>query len=260
MRCSRRRCARPRPMKRPAAVTTSPIPHGSAAPTCSSRCTSCSGRRRRTRRPTRAPSSGPRPRWRRCRQNPDRFESLARAVSDCPSASEGGRLGQVTRGDTTGEFEAALLSLEAGQTCPEPVRTRYGVHVVRLERRIAGKTLPVRAGARAHRRLSRGQYMAARGRAIHRVAGGPGQDSGPGTWRGHRRPWCNRRQACWGEILQGLSDPARAEEFLAVVGKPEVRTRIERAAGGGGGCRRRPRGRQGSPTLSTTEARRSGWT
>lgn len=74
--------------------------------------------------------------------NPDRFESLARAVSDCPSASEGGRLGQVARGDTTAEFEAALLSLEAGQTCPEPVRTRYGVHVVRLERRIAGKTLP----------------------------------------------------------------------------------------------------------------------
>ena len=37
-----------------------------------------------------------------------------------------------------------------------------------------------------------------------------------------------------GEILQGLSDPARAEEFLTVVGRPEIRTRIERAAAADG--------------------------
>jgi peptidyl-prolyl cis-trans isomerase C len=73
---------------------------------------------------------------------PDRFESIARAVSDCPSASEGGRLGQVAQGETTPEFEAALLSLEAGEIYPDVVRTRYGVHVVRLDRKIEGAVLP----------------------------------------------------------------------------------------------------------------------
>ncbi len=73
---------------------------------------------------------------------PECFERLAAAVSDCSSAGEGGRLGQVARGDTTPEFEAALLSLETGQVCPEPVQTRYGVHVIKLERKVAGETLP----------------------------------------------------------------------------------------------------------------------
>jgi peptidyl-prolyl cis-trans isomerase C len=73
---------------------------------------------------------------------PDRFESLARALSACPSASDGGRLGQVAPGDTTPEFEAALVSLEAGQICPSVVRTGYGVHVVRLDRKIEGTVLP----------------------------------------------------------------------------------------------------------------------
>lgn len=73
---------------------------------------------------------------------PERFDALARAVSDCPSASEGGRLGQVARGDTTPEFDAALLALGPGQICPSPVQTRYGVHVLRLERKVAGQLLP----------------------------------------------------------------------------------------------------------------------
>lgn len=76
------------------------------------------------------------------RATPDRFESIARALSDCPSASEGGRLGQVSAGETTPEFETALRSLEPGQICPNIVRTRYGVHILRLDRRIEGKVLP----------------------------------------------------------------------------------------------------------------------
>ncbi len=73
---------------------------------------------------------------------PDRFESIARALSACSSAGNGGRLGQVARGDTTPEFEAALLPMEAGQICPSVVRTRYGVHVVRLDRKVEGAVLP----------------------------------------------------------------------------------------------------------------------
>ena len=74
--------------------------------------------------------------------SPERFDSLARSLSDCPSASDGGRLGQVVRGDTTPEFEAALLKLQPGELCPLPVRTRYGVHILRLDRRVEGTVLP----------------------------------------------------------------------------------------------------------------------
>jgi peptidyl-prolyl cis-trans isomerase C len=73
---------------------------------------------------------------------PERFESIAKALSACPSSGDGGRLGQVARGDTTPEFEAALQPLEAGQICPHVVGTRYGVHVVRLDRKIEGAVLP----------------------------------------------------------------------------------------------------------------------
>ncbi|HVC61246.1 MAG TPA: peptidylprolyl isomerase [Acetobacteraceae bacterium] len=75
-------------------------------------------------------------------EHPDRFDGLARSLSDCPSAAEGGRLGQVGRGATTPEFETFLLAMEPGQICPTPVRTRYGVHVLRLERKVAGQPLP----------------------------------------------------------------------------------------------------------------------
>lgn len=74
--------------------------------------------------------------------HPERLEALARALSDCPSAAEGGRLGQVARGETTPEFEAALLALRPGETCAAPVCTRYGVHVLRLERKVEGQALP----------------------------------------------------------------------------------------------------------------------
>ncbi len=75
-------------------------------------------------------------------RNPERFDSLARSFSECPSAAEGGRLGQVVRGDTTPEFETFMVAIEPGQICPTAVRTRYGVHILRLDRKVEGQTLP----------------------------------------------------------------------------------------------------------------------
>lgn len=75
-------------------------------------------------------------------QDPSRFAALAEAQSACPSAAHGGNLGQITAGDTTPEFEAAVLALEPGQTTAHPVETRYGVHVIRLDRRHVGPELP----------------------------------------------------------------------------------------------------------------------
>lgn len=74
--------------------------------------------------------------------SPASFEGIAREKSDCPSGKDGGRLGQVSRGDTVPEVETFLVALEAGQLCPVPVKSRYGVHVLRLDHKIEGRQLP----------------------------------------------------------------------------------------------------------------------
>ncbi|HXX08431.1 MAG TPA: peptidylprolyl isomerase [Pseudolabrys sp.] len=76
------------------------------------------------------------------KNNPERFAALARAHSRCPSAEQGGNLGQITQGQTTPEFERALLALAPGELCAGPVATRYGFHIIRLERKCTGRTLP----------------------------------------------------------------------------------------------------------------------
>jgi len=73
---------------------------------------------------------------------PKLFADIARQRSDCSSGKDGGCLGQVTRGQTLPEFETFLFALEEGQLSPVPVKTRYGIHVLRLDRRMVGRTLP----------------------------------------------------------------------------------------------------------------------
>lgn len=73
------------------------------------------------------------------------FEELARDCSDCPSAGVGGSLGQLAPGDLIPEVEDVLEALQPGQVAPEPVLSRFGVHVLRLDRRIAGRQLPFEA-------------------------------------------------------------------------------------------------------------------
>lgn len=72
----------------------------------------------------------------------ERFGALAQAYSACPSANVGGNLGQIGPGQTVPEFEAALSTLPVGAVAPRPVETRYGFHVVVVERRIEGEPLP----------------------------------------------------------------------------------------------------------------------
>lgn len=75
------------------------------------------------------------------KEHPERFAEIARAESKCSSAGEGGRLGQFALGDTAPELETFLLALDEGQICPVPVETKYGFHVLRLDRRIEGRTM-----------------------------------------------------------------------------------------------------------------------
>ena len=72
---------------------------------------------------------------------PNRFPSLARKHSECPSAMEDGRLGTVPRGQLYAELDAALFSLPEGSVS-SPVESELGFHLVWCERIHRGRTLP----------------------------------------------------------------------------------------------------------------------
>jgi peptidyl-prolyl cis-trans isomerase C len=72
------------------------------------------------------------------------FAALARDRSDCrSSAADAGSLGQFSRGETVDELERGLDRMREGEIAI--VESRYGFHVVRLDRRIEGKQLPFEA-------------------------------------------------------------------------------------------------------------------
>ena len=67
------------------------------------------------------------------------FAELARDHSDCPSGATGGSLGRLRPGDLVSEVESALLELEPGQVAAAPVRSRFGWHVLKLDRRFESR-------------------------------------------------------------------------------------------------------------------------
>lgn len=76
------------------------------------------------------------------REGASSFAAMASAHSACPSAKAGGSLGQISKGQTVEEFETALAGLPVGEVAPEPIESRYGWHVVSVDRRINGAELP----------------------------------------------------------------------------------------------------------------------
>lgn len=63
-----------------------------------------------------------------------RFEDLARQFSQDDSAADGGDLGWAPPGQFVPEFEQAMNNLDDGQVS-EPVITRFGVHLIRVDGR-----------------------------------------------------------------------------------------------------------------------------
>ncbi|WP_028453740.1 peptidylprolyl isomerase [Chitinilyticum aquatile] len=73
--------------------------------------------------------------------NPGAFGQYARQYSNCPSGEVGGSLGQFGRGQMVPEFEKVVFALEEGTIAPRLVETRFGLHIVRCERKVAGRRL-----------------------------------------------------------------------------------------------------------------------
>jgi peptidyl-prolyl cis-trans isomerase C len=71
---------------------------------------------------------------------PSSFAALAKEYSACPSKENGGNLGQLSKGQTVPEFERQLMLLSEGIS-DKAIETRYGFHVVNINRKIEGKQL-----------------------------------------------------------------------------------------------------------------------
>ena len=77
--------------------------------------------------------------------DPAAFAGEARAWSNCPSGETGGSLGQFGRGQMVPEFDRAVFGATATGVLPELVHSRYGFHIVSIDRRIPGRALPFEA-------------------------------------------------------------------------------------------------------------------
>ena len=73
--------------------------------------------------------------------DPKSFSNLASLHSKCPSKKTGGHLGQLSKGQTVPEFERQLFNCALG-LASAPLESRYGVHIVYIDRRVEGKVLP----------------------------------------------------------------------------------------------------------------------
>ncbi len=101
-------------------------------------------------------------------REPERFAAVAAEFSNCPSGQHGGNLGQIGRGDTVPEFERALFRLGPTGLLPELVKTRYGFHIVAVDRRVPGELLPFDV---AHDKIAQSLSAAVEERALKQYVG-----------------------------------------------------------------------------------------
>jgi len=81
------------------------------------------------------------------------FVELAQERSTGPSAPQGGDLGYFTRGRMVPEFEEAAFAIEPGAYTPEPVKSQFGWHIIKVEDRRDQPPLPFEQVADQLRRL-----------------------------------------------------------------------------------------------------------
>ena len=64
--------------------------------------------------------------------NKSKFSELAKTHSTGPSGKNGGNLGWFGPGQMVKEFEQATFSLEKGEISQDPVKTKFGFHIIKL--------------------------------------------------------------------------------------------------------------------------------
>ena len=73
------------------------------------------------------------------------FAKMARELSEDPgSKANGGDLGLVRKGEMVPQFEQAVFALKAGEISPEPVRTPFGFHAIKVAEVQAGGKTPLK--------------------------------------------------------------------------------------------------------------------
>jgi peptidyl-prolyl cis-trans isomerase C len=64
------------------------------------------------------------------------FADLAKEHSTCPSAGDGGSLGEFGQGDMVPEFDAVIFGdIPIGEVS-DPVKTKFGFHLIEVQKRI----------------------------------------------------------------------------------------------------------------------------
>jgi|GEM_PF-638842 len=170
-----------------------------------------------------------------------RFARLAHRHSECPTAMEGGALGDIVRGQLFPEVDAALFALPAG-SISAPVESQMGFHILLCEGIEPARALPLGKCARASARRSSAAAVARRRR--------PGSTASR-PLRHRADPTPPARPS--GGALQGhahcLTSPAR----IGSVRRCWWLARLRMQAWGGGGLRRRgdvgPEGRASAPGI-----------
>jgi len=166
------------------------------------------------------------------RADPSGFARLAASKSACPSAAEGGSLGQLRPGDVLPSIWSALNAMDAGTIGHEPVASEHGWHVLRLDHRSDGERLPFDY-VRPHIAMRLEAHAWTRAAAVY-VDGLLAESSAnPGlclTESGELVDGHGNVAQADGLLGQALSDVGRAYDALS----PAARARLDHAASGDG--------------------------